>query len=541
MQPELVENDRGCSPTEIPDEKPGDITNGLDELSRVLTFAQEDPQAFELAQQMCVALKTQALAHGLQGVSDLVGKADDMLGLIARGGARNGYFWDRVRGSIRDAVRLAEFGPDTSPRKEAIVGARQKPLLVIDDDEVFLRLMRELARRHSIPIVTATSVQEGLNAIHGLDISAVILDVHLVDGTSFRHADEIRERVGKQDLTIIFASADGALETRLSACSAGADRYLDKPISGQKFGEMVHQVPFCQPSASRIVILDDDEIVLERYESELRSAGHHVVGVSNSSRLLDALSETKPDALLLDVNLDSGLSGIDVCRAIRTSEQWQFLPILMFSSDRDVNMRVRAFNAGASDVLAKPLGADELIARVSAQTERVRLMRERSDKDVLSGLMTRRAFVESIQRSLAVGARENKPLSLTLFDLDNFKQINDMHGHAVGDRVIAAFGRLLRERFRIEDLRGRWGGEEFVLAFPGQGADFGMSTAERLLSEFRAIPIETESGERIHASFTAGVASVPEDGESLDLLMKTADQRLYRGKNAGRSRVIGPI
>src|SRR5690606_33863213 len=102
---------------------------------------------------------------------------------------------------------------------------------------------------------------------------------------------------------------------------------------------------------------------------------------------------------------------------------------------------------------------------------------------------------------------------------------------AVGDRVIAAFGRLLRERFRLEDLRGRWGGEEFVLAFPGQGADFGMTTAERLLSEFRAIPIETESGGRIHASFTAGVASVPEDGESLDLLMKTADQRLYRGKN----------
>ncbi len=530
-----------CRTTGALDEETPDVLEHLEELSRVLIFAQDDPEALRQAEQMCSVIRIAALEGGLQGVSDLVSQAGEMLNLLPRGGPRTNYLWSRVRGSVGDAIRLAEFGPDTVPIKEAIVGARQKTLLVVDDDEVFLRIMRQLARRHSVPIVTATSVQEALTAVRGLELSAVILDVHLVDGTSFRHASEIRTSVGKDNLTIIFASGDGALQSRLAACAAGADRYLDKPISAQKFGEMVHQVPFSEPSASRIVILDDDEIVLERYESELRGAGHYVVGISESSKLLETLTETKPDALLLDVNLEAGLSGIDVCRAIRTSEQWQFLPILMFSSDKDPDMRVRAFNAGASDVLAKPLAADELITRVSAQAERVKLMRERSDTDVLSGLMTRRAFVESIQRSLALGSRENKPLCLILFDLDNFKQINDTYGHLVGDRVIATFGRLLRERFRLEDLRGRWGGEEFVLAFPGQDSRFGVMAARRLLTEFQKVNIETDSDGMLQATFTAGVASVPGDGESLDLLMKTADQRLYRGKKAGRACVVGPV
>jgi diguanylate cyclase (GGDEF)-like protein len=184
--------------------------------------------------------------------------------------------------------------------------------------------------------------------------------------------------------------------------------------------------------------------------------------------------------------------------------------------------------------LGKPLAIDELTTRISVQAERIRLMRERSDRDHLSGLMLRRVFVETLQRSLAVCCRENKPLALVLFDLDHFKQINDQHGHLVGDRVIATFGELLRRRFRVEDLRGRWGGEEFVLAFPGQTSEFAQGAAERLLKEFSKRLFETEGGGQFSVTFTAGVASYPEDGESLDVLLKRADDLLYEGKALGR-------
>jgi diguanylate cyclase (GGDEF)-like protein len=152
--------------------------------------------------------------------------------------------------------------------------------------------------------------------------------------------------------------------------------------------------------------------------------------------------------------------------------------------------------------------------------------------------MLRRAFVEAVQRSLASCHRETKSLVLVLCDLDHFKRINDTYGHLVGDRVISAFGDLLRRKFRLEDLRGRWGGEEFVLAFTGQTIDFGHAVAERLLGEFSQMAFSLEDGSEFHATFTAGVAAFPGDGESLDLLVKCADQRLYRGKEEGRGRVI---
>jgi diguanylate cyclase (GGDEF)-like protein len=507
----------------------------LETLCQILERGQSEEveAAWTLAHQLCGT----AASFGYQGVGDLVGIVEGCLFKIREGATRPDFFWERARSAGRDALRLSALEPENSPTTKSTERRKRRTLLVIDDDTEFLHLMRSLARRHSVPIVTEQTIEAGLTAAEGLELSAAILDVHLAGGSSFPAVSEIRSRVKQKDLPVIFTSADGQLETRIKAVAAGADRFLDKPLSAQSFSELLHQVPFSEQTATRIVVMDDDEIVLEKYESELREAGHFVRGITSASQLFDALEAVRPDALLLDVNLD-GISGVDVCRALRASQRWQFLPILMFSSDRDADMRVRAYRAGASDVLSKPLAVDELIARVTVQAERIRLMREHSDRDALSGVMLRRAFVEAVQRALATCHRERKPLVLVLCDLDHFKQINDTHGHLMGDRVISAFGNLLKTKFRLEDLRGRWGGEEFVLAFTGQSIEFGRSVAERLLQEFSQLVFTTEDGKEFQATFTAGVASFPNDGESLDLLVKRADQRLYRGKAAGRGCVV---
>jgi diguanylate cyclase (GGDEF)-like protein len=128
-------------------------------------------------------------------------------------------------------------------------------------------------------------------------------------------------------------------------------------------------------------------------------------------------------------------------------------------------------------------------------------------------------------------------LSLALLDIDHFKRVNDSQGHLAGDQVLATLGRLLLDRFRREDLRARWGGEEFVLAFPGEPAAQVKGVLERVLAEFRTLEFEGSAG-RFSCSFTSGVASFPADGKSTDALLKVADQRLYAGKKAGRSRVV---
>ena len=245
------------------------LRNALSELSGALQDAERSSGAFRRAMHLSHQIRGTAVSYGYQGVGDLVEIIDDTLARIDSGAVRPAFLWERARSSLRDATRLAELGPDVAPPQAKFRRTSVRTLLVIDDDEDFLRLMRGLGRRHSMHVITAPTVEQGLIAVEGVELSAVILDVHLLDECSFAAVDKIREGSGNKELPIIFASADGSLETRLSACAAGADRFLDKPLSQQRFSELLHQVPFCDPPATRIVILDDDEIVLEKYESEL--------------------------------------------------------------------------------------------------------------------------------------------------------------------------------------------------------------------------------------------------------------------------------
>ncbi|MHB8873141.1 MAG: GGDEF domain-containing protein [Myxococcaceae bacterium] len=117
--------------------------------------------------------------------------------------------------------------------------------------------------------------------------------------------------------------------------------------------------------------------------------------------------------------------------------------------------------------------------------------------------------------------------------------MNDRFGHLAGDRVLASLGSLLERRFRVEDLRGRWGGEEFILAFPGEGTESVQLMVARVLEELQALPFAGDGGEVFHVSFCAGVAVFPDDAGTVDELLKAADRRLYEAKDRGRRRVVG--
>lgn len=407
-------------------------------------------------------------------------------------------------------------------------------LLVVDEDEATANVCQNL----ELFVVTAANLEDAarIGALNSL--SAALVDVQVTDDPH-EAVERIRAAARDPRLPIFFTSSDGSLKTRLAASAAGGALFLDKPLTESKLAELLGHAPFAEPFAARIVIVDDDPIVLERYESELEAFNYHVRSVEHPQELVEALEDVRPDVLLLDVNLGD-VSGIDVCRALRCSPRWRFLPILVFSSDDSSEMRVEAYQAGATDVLSKPLDVKELMTRVHVQAERIQAVRRRSDLDPLSGLTLRRAFTERARTELKECRLQGKPFSLALFDIDLFKQINDHYGHLVGDRVISAFGAILRKRFGAEELRCRWGGEEFLLAFPGEDALFAQQAAERVLKDLSRKPFETDDGRSFIVTCTAGVAEAPRDGITLEGLVKRADQHLYHGKESGRARVCGP-
>jgi diguanylate cyclase (GGDEF)-like protein len=155
--------------------------------------------------------------------------------------------------------------------------------------------------------------------------------------------------------------------------------------------------------------------------------------------------------------------------------------------------------------------------------------------DTLTGLRTRRSFIDEARRALA---DERRPVLLML-DLDRFKQINDRHGHASGDRVLARFARLLREVSPEAALVGRYGGEEFCLLLPDASPDDGHAHAQRLCDAVRRI----DHGLSAPVTVSIGLAS-GSDGDTLEELLLAADRRLYRAKASGRDRVVatdGPL
>jgi len=162
-------------------------------------------------------------------------------------------------------------------------------------------------------------------------------------------------------------------------------------------------------------------------------------------------------------------------------------------------------------------------------------LRRQAYHDALTGLYSRRYLMDQLRQSMSLARRHRHPLSVCLCDLDKFKQINDTYGHIMGDQVLEAFARIVREEIRTEDIAGRLGGDEFCLIFPHAGADYAALCLERIRRKFNAIPFTAESGESFHASATFGIADMVPPDITQEALVELADQSLYSAKEAGRN------
>jgi diguanylate cyclase (GGDEF)-like protein len=154
--------------------------------------------------------------------------------------------------------------------------------------------------------------------------------------------------------------------------------------------------------------------------------------------------------------------------------------------------------------------------------------------DGLTGLANRRAASDAVHSEAVRAERLETPLSVVLADLDGFKDVNDEHGHAVGDAVLRVFAGVLRETLRESDVAGRWGGEEFLLLLPGADEEGAAQLAERVRVELAARSIPGVPGLRVTASF--GVAQYAGEPNT-EQLVAAADDALYRAKRAGKDRV----
>lgn len=407
---------------------------------------------------------------------------------------------------------------------------------VLDANVAALAEMQSTAEARSIRVVAAKSWAE-LSAITD-DVDGLVIHESFLSAST--PASEILPPALRHMPLAVLADPETDLRAaRSKAARSRALRFLEKPLSSDRLLELSDLFRnVAQKSGARVGILDDDPDFVALVSQMLRRNGYEAVPMAPDADPVSVVRDESLQAVLLDLEMP-GDSGLDICRMLRSAVECEQLCVLMVTLHDGVDVRRGCFEAGADDYIKKPVVEVELIARLEARLERQRFLLDRLNTDPGTGLMRREAFVRALDARLAEAARGETLITLAILDLDRFNMVNDIHGHLVGDRVLARLGQLLNHQGRASDLRARWGGEEFVIAMPGAPLDVAMRALKRILDAFSAVEFEGARGP-FSVTFSAGVAEFPADGLGYEKLLKVADQRLYRAKDRGRNRIEGP-
>jgi two-component system cell cycle response regulator len=183
------------------------------------------------------------------------------------------------------------------------------------------------------------------------------------------------------------------------------------------------------------------------------------------------------------------------------------------------------------EVIARELGGPLRMAMLVEEAQHA------ATTDPLTGIMNRRAMLAALDVEQSRSERHGYPMSLLLLDVDHFKAINDERGHAMGDQVLAALGRLLAREVRKTDFVGRWGGEEFVVVFSGSNDAGARIGAERIRSAVERMELLDDKGQLVSVRVSIGIACL-EVNDTAEILIDRADRAMYQAKSTGRNRVV---
>ena len=285
----------------------------------------------------------------------------------------------------------------------------------------------------------------------------------------------------------------------------------------------------------RIVLVDPSRAIQRAMTDLIVPDEHEVFACSQGQEALDRIAaDGEVCTLITSVQL-ADISGIQLCAAARKlAGSRRALFIIVMSSTDDYGLAVQALDNGADDFIRKPPFPEELRARLRAAGRLTSMQRDLikyATMDSLTGFLNRRAFFAEAAEACKA-ADSGSPLSAILFDVDQFKRINDMHGHQAGDIVLASLGAAVGTESC--GIVGRLGGEEFCLLVCCDLTE-AVEVAENVRQSIKALRFTETASFGVTCSF--GVAEW-ENGDTIDRILRRADIAMYEAKKAGRDRVI---
>lgn len=298
----------------------------------------------------------------------------------------------------------------------------------------------------------------------------------------------------------------------------------------------------------RILSVEDADFDFKMISELLKkdAGDYRVEHAKTIQAAFEYLERRNVDLLLLDYQLPDG-TGLDFLNRMNLSGME--LPVVVITARGDEFVATEVFRAGAYDYLPKEkLSRQTLVEVIGNAREKflmsnetrtaMKKMAELTIKDELTGLYNRRYCMDALNRELSIARRYSRVLSICMFDIDYFKNVNDDYGHLCGDMVLRRFGQILEDGLRHSDIPCRFGGEEFVVMLPETPADSAFQFSERIRKEFenRLFAFENHN---FRTTVSGGVAEYQQGQRQMpDDLIAMADRALYAAKEQGRNRIV---
>ena len=301
----------------------------------------------------------------------------------------------------------------------------------------------------------------------------------------------------------------------------------------------------------RVLIADDCPVTRLRLKKHVSEWGFQPVTASDGQQALAALTaKFAPRLAILDWMMPI-IDGPTVARYLRKEDLGPYAYIIMLTAKSNAENLVSGFAAGIDDYLTKPFDEQELRQRLRAGQRILNLhdqlnqtmeqLKFQATHDTLTGLLNRRAILDSLQRELnraGRNLRNPEPTGVVLLDINQFKSINETHGHFAGDNVLKAFGDIMRKSLRSYDFVGRYGGKKFVIVLPAADRDEVEEIVQRIRKNIQQTSIDIGGSSRIHVSASMGMV-MAEPCSTSESLIRKADRALFFAKqNSGNQAVF---
>lgn len=301
--------------------------------------------------------------------------------------------------------------------------------------------------------------------------------------------------------------------------------------------------PHDRPS---VLVADDFDDLRSLVRLCLEGRGWDVREASDGAEALDACRHAPPDLILLDVNMPR-LDGWTVLAQLQADAELRHIPVIMLTSAEGPHSVADGLERGAHDFVGKPFAPLELCARADAALRVKRLqdelfrrnqvLNEVSRTDALTELGNRWHMKERLGELGSAARRHGESLAVLMIDIDHFKAVNDVFGHAAGDVVLQEVARRVKTALRREDIAARWGGDELIVVLPFTDLPSAHAVGERIRLAVRSEPITfAPFGQDDSTPVTVSVGCAAGIGETDDLV-RAADEALYAAKRAGRDTV----